>query len=474
MKTKPLFVGFLSMISIAFSNRQVFAETPPAVIENARQRLIAIDNEIKPLLEQGLKDGKPNAAVVAQIEALEAEAAQCQALQKAAARSHELAQIPESERFAAEFNLGKSQEKDLSKFSLLAACNAAVNQHAISGILAELRVEAQKELQASGVMAQMSDIAIPRMAMEYAKHKAAMARFRNATQSVTGSNLGSQFVQTEVRGDLLQLSSLLASPVLERAGAFVLRGLIGNIAVPVIAPTGTITTKAENASANAVDHATTSKSLTPKRLPAYVDVSDQLVMQSSPDVEALLLSLILERMAFTKDEYGINGTASSTVPQGIIGTSGIGSVAGGTNGLAPAWSHVVGLETAVANANATGNVYVTNSKVRGKMKTTPKVASTDSVMLWGADNTLNGYRTEVSNVVPSTLDKGSSTGVCSAILFGDFSKLLMAYWGGLMIEKPRDKTAAITGTGTIVVTEFFDSIVLQPAAFAAMLDALTT
>jgi hypothetical protein len=49
----------------------------------------------------------------------------------------------------------------------------------------------------------------------------------------------------------------------------------------------------------------------------------------------------------------------------------------------------------------------------------------------------------------------------------------MAYWGGMMLEKPRDKTAAITGTGTLVVTEFFDGAVLQPAAFAAMLDALT-
>ena len=469
MKTKPLFVGFLSMISIAFSNRQVFAENPPAVIENARQRLIAIDNEIKPLLEQGLKDGKPNAEVVAKIEALEAEAAQCQALQKAAARSHELSLIPADQRFVAEFQLSKSEERDLSKFSMLEAVKIANTNGVVSGILAELGTEARAELQRAGAGVSSDGIALPRMAVEYAKHR---ARFRNATQSVTGSNLGSQFVQTDVRGDLTQLSSLLAGPVLEQAGAFVLRGLTGNILIPIIAPTGSITTKAENASANAADHATSSMTLTPKRLPVYVDISDQLLMQSSNDVEALILSLLLERVNYTKDYYCIHGTSSTTVPSGIVTTSGIGSVAGGTNGLAPTNDHIIDLETAVANANATGNLYLTNSRVRGKLKKTA-IESGHPDKVWAKDNTLNGYGTSVSNVVANTLTKGSSSGVCSAILFGDFSKYLMAYWGGMMLERSRDKTGATTGVTTLVVTEFFDGAVLQPAAFAAMLDALT-
>ena len=471
MKPQPLYLGMISLIAIASTARSIFNEAAPAVIENARKRLIDIDNTIKPLLEKGLKDGAPDAAIVAQIEALESEAKQLGVLQNAAARSFALNAIPESERFQSEFNISKSEEKDLSRFSLLEAVKTANNGKRVEGLLLDLRIEAQKELQNSGVMTELADISIPRIAMEYAKNRA--LRHRNATQSVTGSNLGSQFVTTEVRHDLAALSSLIPGPILEQAGAFVLRGLMNNITIPIIAPTGAITTKAENAAANAVDHATTSKSMTPKRLPAYVDVSDQLVMQVSPDVEALLLRMILERLNFTKDEYGIHGTASSTVPQGIIGTSGIGSVAGGTNGLAPAWSHFVDLETAVADANATGNVYLTNSAVRGKCKKTAKVASTDSVMLWETNNTINGYNVLTSNVVSRTLTKGSASAVCSAIIFGDFSKLLMGYWGGLLIERVRDKTGATTGTGTIVCTEFFDSIVQQPAAFSAMLDALT-
>ena len=456
----------ISLIALASTARSIFNEAAPAVIENARKRLIDIDNTIKPLLEKGLKDGAPDAAIVAQIEALESEAKQLGILQNAAERSFSLNSIPESERFQSEFKLSKSEERDLSKFSILEACNVANNDGRVDGLLADLRIEAQKELHNSGVMAQLSNVAIPRIAMEYAKNK---ARFRNATQSVTGSNLGSQFVQTDVLGGLTQLSSLIAAPIMEQAGAFILRGLMGNILIPVIAPTGTLTTKAENASANAADHATTSISLAPKRLPVYVDISDQLVMQSSPDVEALILSLLLERLAHTKDTYAINGTGSSTVPYGILTNGSIGSVTtAGATGSAPTYAHMVNLETTVANANSSGNVYMTNSKVRGALKQTLITATYGDRMVWGQDNTVNGYRTLVSNVVPSNLEKSSSGAVLSACLFGDFSKYLMAYWGGLMIEKPRDKTGAITGTGTIVVTEFFDGACLQPAAFAAV------
>jgi HK97 family phage major capsid protein len=458
MKTHLLFVALISLgyrAELDFSAEQ-------------RKTRASIDD----LLPQALKDGNPVPEVIATLEKLEAQEKSLELLSRQAAKQKHLAAIPEHERFAVEFGTSKSQERDLSKFSILEACNIANSDGKVEGILRELREEAQKELHASGVMANVSGVAIPRLAMEFAKHRAAVRRYQNATQSVTGTNLGSQFVQTDVRGDLTQLSSLIAGPIMEQAGAFVLRGLVGNILIPVIAPAGAITTKAENASANASDHATTSITLTPKRLPVYVDISDQLVMQSSPDVEALILKLLLDRVNFTKDQYCIHGTASTTVPSGIVTTSGIGSVAGGTNGLAPTNDHIIDLETAVANANANGNLYLTNSRVRGKLKKTA-IESGYPDKVWAKDNTLNGYRSLVSNLVSNTLTKGSSSGVCSAIIFGDFSQYLMAYWGGMMLEKPRDKTAAITGTGTLVVTEFFDGAVLQPAAFAAMLDALT-
>ena len=57
----------------------------------------------------------------------------------------------------------------------------------------------------------------------------------------------------------------------------------------------------------------------------------------------------------------------------------------GTNGDAPTWASIVNLvkeveiDNAAINANALG--FLTNPKVKSKLASTPKVSSTDSVMI---------------------------------------------------------------------------------------------
>jgi len=220
--------------------------------------------------------------------------------------------------------------------------------------------------------------------------------------------------------------------------------------------------------------------LSPKRLPAYIDVSEQLLIQSNPSVETYLQNFLLRKLAVRMDKMAINGAGSgSQQPLGILQTVGIGSVAGGTDGGAPDWSDLVDLETAVAVENAdVGRIaYLTNPKVRGKLKKTPVVASTDSQMVWdrqSPETPLNGYRTGVTTGVPSTLVKGTSGAVCSAIIFGNFEDLLLAQWGGWDVKRVIDKPNAIAGLVTLVVTAFYDAVVQRAASFAAMKDALTT
>ena len=54
------------------------------------------------------------------------------------------------------------------------------------------------------------------------------------------------------------------------------------------------------------------------------------------DFDALLTDAI--------DAAAINGSGSSNQPLGILNTSGIGSVAGGTSGLAPTLDHLLDLK----------------------------------------------------------------------------------------------------------------------------------
>ena len=92
-------------------------------------------------------------------------------------------------------------------------------------------------------------------------------------------------------------------------------------------------------------------------------------------------------------------------------TSGIGSIAIGTNAGPPTWASVTGLikeleiDNAVLNEGTIG--FVTNPKVKSKLANTAKVGSTDSVMILNDPWTqLYGYPVKFTTDVPSDLTKG--------------------------------------------------------------------
>lgn len=264
--------------------------------------------------------------------------------------------------------------------------------------------------------------------------------------------------------------------VLREAGVTMLTGLVGNVAIPRQTSGATAYWVAENAAATEGQQAVDQVALTPKTVGAFTDISRRLLLQSSIDVEAMVRMDLATVLALAIDLAGLHGTGSSNQPTGLAATSGIGSVAGGTNGLAPTLTHLINLETEVAQDNAdVGRVaYITNTKVRGKLKQTAMVASTDSRMVWQDGATpLNGYRSLISNQVRSNLDKGTATGVCSAIFFGNWADLLIGMWGGLdILVDPY--TGATAGTVRVVAMQDVDVAVRHPESFAAMLDALTS
>lgn len=268
------------------------------------------------------------------------------------------------------------------------------------------------------------------------------------------------------------IDALRAKLVVNQAGARILTGLKGNFSIPKKSA-GSATWEGEvDASADA-GMALTSLSMSPKRLSAYQTLSKQLLIQNTYDVEMMLRNDLITAVAIGVDSAAIEGGAANT-PTGILNTVGIGSVAGGTNGLAPTWANIVNLEREVAvdNADVGSLAFLTNPKVRAKLKTV--AVGTDQRMVWPADgNNLMGYNTYVTTQVPSDLDKGSSTGVCSAIIFGNFNDLMIGQWGGLdIIVDPY--TAASNAQVKTYVHSFWDVLVRNAQSFAAMKDALTT
>jgi hypothetical protein len=134
----------------------------------------------------------------------------------------------------------------------------------------------------------------------------------------------------------------------------------------------------------------------------------------------------------------------------------------------------VDLESACANSNAEPDTlagYVTNTKVRGKLKQTQ--LGTNLPFIWqNGPQPVNGYRVGITNNVPSNLTKGTSTTVCSATLFSsDWSMAVVGLFGAPdVIVDPYSK--ADTGQVKITLNQFSDMGIRQPAAFAKIVDQL--
>lgn len=257
-------------------------------------------------------------------------------------------------------------------------------------------------------------------------------------------------------------------------GAQFLTGLVGNIAIPRQTGGATAYWVAESAAPTESQQAFDQVTMSPKTVGAFTDISRKLLLQSSLDVEGFVRNDLATVLALAIDLAAINGSGASNQPTGILNTSGIGDVAGGANGAAPTWAHMVELETdvAVANADVGSMGYLTNAKVRGKLKTTQKIATYGDDMIWGDDNLINGYNAAVSNQVPSNLTKGTSVGVCSAVIFGNFADLIIGQWGSLDLTVD-PYTGSTSGTVRVVALQDVDVAVRHAVSFSAMLDALT-
>ncbi len=287
------------------------------------------------------------------------------------------------------------------------------------------------------------------------------------------NSAGGYVVGTDMLGGSF-IELLSNAMVVKQLGATVLGGLVGDVAIPSQTAGSTAYWVSENAAITESAQTFSQATLSPKTCGAFTDISRKLINQASIDVEALVRLDLARSLALAMDVAAIHGSGSSGQPTGIVATSGIGDVAGGTNGLAPTWAHILELESdvQVANAAVGALAYLSNAKVRGKLKATPKVASTDSNMIWSdLSNMVNGYPMYTSNQVSSTLTKGSSS-VASAIIFGNWNDLLIGEWAGLdLLVDPY--TGITAGTIRVRAMQDVDIAIRHAASFSCMLDALT-
>ena len=257
--------------------------------------------------------------------------------------------------------------------------------------------------------------------------------------------------------------------VTRQLGAQIMSGLVGDIAIPALNAKTTVYWVAENGAPTEGAPTFRQVTMSPKTVAAYVDLSRKLLKQSDPSVEGVVRNDMVRQVANGVDAVAIEGGGSNE-PTGITQTSGIGSVAIGTNGGAPTYDSVSSLAKEVGIDNAAmGNLsFLTNEKVAHKLRTTPKVASTDSVMILEQPGSLMGYPLAITNAVPSDLSKGSGSNL-SAMIFGNFSDLLIGEWGALdVLVDPY--SLSTTGATRVTVFQDVDVAVRHAESFAAVTD----
>lgn len=290
--------------------------------------------------------------------------------------------------------------------------------------------------------------------------------------TVGSAAAGGNLVGTDhLGGDFI--TALRDRLVLSSMGVRIMDGLVGDVQIPAANATTAFYWVAENGAPTEGAPTYRQVPLSPKTVAAYVDISRKLRNQSSPAVESIVRDDLLKGIAVAIQVAAINGGGSNE-PDGILNQTGIGDVAIGTNGGPIDWDTVVNLEKEVDIDNALeGSIhYLTNTKVKAEMKKTPKQASGvegNFIMGDGNEQVLNGHSIQFTNSVPSNLTKGTLSGAASAMLFGDFSSLLIGMWGGLDLMV--DPYSLGTSGGTrLTIFQDVDNALRYPQSMSACQD----
>tara|TARA_Y100001938_G_C8039288_1_gene405227 strand:+ start:1 stop:1326 length:1326 start_codon:yes stop_codon:yes gene_type:complete len=257
-----------------------------------------------------------------------------------------------------------------------------------------------------------------------------------AATGATGSEVVfDDFVPTEHRGDMF-IEALRARQVLGNLGATYMSGLTSRIKMPKLATGATAGFVEELGDVSDGAGTDGSVDLQPRTMGAFVEFSRNLALESVPSIEQIIRDDLLASAADAIEKHAIQGSGSSGQPTGILNTSGINDldISADTDVAALTWQDIVDLvklveeDNGIVNGNAAG--FLSNAKVKSKLATTVKVGSTDSVMLLNDPwNNLYGYPVEFTANVPSNLNPGDGGTDASALIFGDFSQLIIAQFG---------------------------------------------
>lgn len=254
--------------------------------------------------------------------------------------------------------------------------------------------------------------------------------------------------------------------VLSWAGIRMLGGLSGNVIIPRQASAANAQSVAEIAALIASDQTFDQISLKPRRVGNTQNYSRLLMLQSSPDVEALIRDDNFAIIGLRNDYLGINGSGANDEPLGIMNQPGVNAI---NFGGAATYKEIVNMETLIREANIYDEiVYVSTSNARGTLRTAPATLTGSTVVsgqtnaLWvgqGDTEYVNGKPAFDSQQIPN-----------DRMIAGSFSQAIFAMWGGLeVVVDPY--TRAKFGEIALTINTYIDFALRHPQAFTVSADS---
>lgn len=274
---------------------------------------------------------------------------------------------------------------------------------------------------------------------------------------VLTTSAASELVSTDHRPDLY-VSALVASSVVRSLGATVLNGLTGNVSIPRETDSPAIGWVAENAALSSDDANFDAVTLSPKHAGALTEWSRNMLLQSSPDVEALMRRMLARNLSLAIDTAAIQGGGTNE-PTGILATSGIQTQAFDLHLQHTTAPMIVKCD--VANVGMERRAFLTSNSV----KHAALVAYDSDGNPKGMPACFHNEAVTFSNLVPEDLGTGNDE---FGLIYADWSELLLGIWSEIdLLVNPYESTAYSKGNISIRAMATVDVALRHKAAFVS-------
>ena len=240
-----------------------------------------------------------------------------------------------------------------------------------------------------------------------------------------------------------------------QAGATMLPGLVGNVAIPRQTSGAAATwISAEDGDATESEPQFDQITLSPKDLAAYTEVSRRLSLQSSPAIEGIVRNDLFMALALGMDAAVYYGSGSSGQPQGIDGATGVADPTF-SSATAPTYAELVTQMKTLMTSNAANNLtYIGSPDFWETVKTTPKQGS-------GVEG---NFISDGNSILGRNLLTSSQLAADDFVL-GDFSNILIGEWGGIELNTD-PYTHSLKGKTRYVIFKTCDIAIRHPQAFS--------